>query len=224
MENGFHKVVDIPVEGVLLQGELVIPQRADAVVIFSHGSGSSRFSPRNQQVARYLREKSFGTLLFDLLTREEDRNYHNRFNIDLLTTRLVRVTDWLYKLPEAGSCRLGYFGASTGAASALRAASLSGEIDAVVSRGGRPDLAMDVLHRVHAPTLLIVGSLDHDVLDLNRKAYRNLAGQKELAIVPGASHLFEEAGSMEKVCELASGWFKKYLHTEKRNEYVRRSG
>jgi len=215
MESGFHKVVDIPVGDILLQGELVIPHRAEAIIIFSHGSGSSRFSPRNQQVARYLRDRRFGTFLFDLLTREEDRNYQNRFNIDLLTRRLISVTAWLHELPEAGSCRLGYFGASTGAASALRAASMTTQIDAVVSRGGRPDLAMDVLHRVHAPTLLIVGSLDHDVLDLNRKAFRNLAGEKELAIVPGASHLFEEPGTMDEVCRLASGWFKKYLHTVK---------
>jgi len=180
-------------------------------MIFSHGSGSSRFSKRNQMVAKYLHQKNFGTLLFDLLTEEEDTQYHNRFDIDLLTKRLVGATEWLERLPAAKDYRFGYFGASTGAASALKAAAVLPQVHAIVSRGGRPDLAMDDLHHVEAPTLLIVGSLDDDVLQLNQKAYMQLECEKKLEVIPGASHLFEERGTMEKVCERAGIWFEKYL-------------
>ena len=211
MDLRFHKEVSIPVGKLTVQGELIIPLKAKAIVIFSHGSGSSRFSKRNQMVAKYLNEKNLGTLLFDLLTEEEDKHYPNRFNIDLLTKRLVGATEWLEELPAAKDCRIGYFGASTGAASALKAAAILPHISAVVSRGGRPDLAMDELKNVEAPTLLIVGSLDYDVLQLNKEAYIQLGCEKKFEVIQGASHLFEEQGMMEKVCELAAAWFEKYL-------------
>jgi dienelactone hydrolase len=212
MDIRFHKQVSIPVSNVILKGELYIPLKAKAIIVFSHGSGSSRLSKRNQMVAKYLNEKNFGTLLFDLLTEQEDLYYHNRFDISLLTKRLAGTTEWLEKHPAAKDCRIGYFGASTGAASALKAASVLTGISAVVSRGGRPDLAMDDLQNVEAPTLLIVGSLDYDVLQLNKKAFSKLKCKKKLEVVEGATHLFEEQGMMEKVCELAEEWFEKYLN------------
>ncbi len=211
MEFRFHNEVSIPGGNALLQGELFIPLKATSVIIFSHGSGSSRFSKRNRQVAVFLQEKNFGTLLFDLLTAGEDLQYNNRFDIDLLTRRLAGATGWLEKFPAAKDCRIGYFGASTGAASALSAAAFLPQVAAIVSRGGRPDLAFDALHLVKAPTLLIVGGLDDEVLQLNRKALIELAGEKELNLVEGATHLFEEPGKMEIVSELAGNWFKKYL-------------
>ena len=212
MDFRFHKKVSIPVGKLTVQGELIIPLKAKAIVIFSHGSGSSRFSKRNQMVAKYLHEKNFGTLLFDLLTEEEDRHYQNRFNIDLLTERLTGATEWLEELSAAKDCSIGYFGASTGAASALKASAILPNINAVVSRGGRPDLAMDDLHLVEAPTLLIVGSLDYDVLQLNKEAYIQLECEKKLEVVEGATHLFEESGKMEIVSEIAGNWFEKYLN------------
>lgn len=211
MDLRFHNEVSIPVGKVTLKGELVIPLKAKAIIIFSHGSGSSRFSSRNQMVAKYLHEKNLGTLLFDLLTEKEDEHYHNRFDISLLTKRLAGATEWLEKLPAAKECRIGYFGASTGAASALKAAAVLPDIYAVVSRGGRPDLAMEDLCNVESPTLLIVGGLDYDVLQLNKEAYMQLECKKKLEIVEGATHLFEESGKMEIVSELAGNWFEKYL-------------
>lgn len=211
MDWHYHKEVSIPVGNVTVYGELAIPKQANSIVVFSHGSGSSRFSKRNQQVAEYLHQKKMGTLLFDLLTEEEDKNYNNRFNINLLTKRLASATEWLEGLPAAKDCRIGYFGASTGAASALRAAAQLPQIQAVVSRGGRPDLVMDYLPQVEAPILLIVGSLDHDVLELNKQAYRRLQGGKKLEVVDGATHLFEEPGKMEMVAALAGNWFQQYL-------------
>lgn len=211
MKNRFQQEVNIPVEHTVVKGELTIPGNAHAIIIFSHGSGSSRFSKRNQQVARYLQDKNFGTLLFDLLTEEEDLHFYNRFNINLLTKRLAGVTEWLERLPAAKDCRIGYFGASTGAASALKAASMLPVIEAVVSRGGRPDLAMEILPRVKAPVLLIVGSEDHDVLLLNKEALQKLGGRKQMKVVDGATHLFEEPGTMDIVCDLAAGWFEKFL-------------
>ena len=205
------KEVHIPVGRTTLKGELVIPQDAKAIIIFSHGSGSSRFSIRNQKVAQYLHENNFGTLLIDLLTEEEDSHYSNRFDIDLLTKRLAGATEWLEKLPAAKDCRIGFFGASTGAASALKAAARLPEIGAVVSRGGRPDLAANSLEHVKAPVLLIVGSLDTEVLHLNKQAFKKLKCPKELVIVEGASHLFEEEGKMDKVSGLAAVWFEEYL-------------
>lgn len=202
-------------DNVILQGLLTIPEKAPAIIIFSHGSGSSRFSKRNRLVAEYLNGKNFGTLLFDLLTTEEDKFYDYRFNIELLTKRLASATGWLEKFPSAKDCRIGYFGASTGAASALAAAANLSQIGAVVSRGGRPDLAMDNLMGVEAPVLLIVGSLDTEVLELNKDAYRKLHCEKKLEVVDGATHLFEEPGTMDKVSKLAAAWFQKYLQPVK---------
>jgi putative phosphoribosyl transferase len=211
MNYRYNREVSIPVGKVTVQGELIIPQEATAIIVFSHGSGSSRFSKRNRMVAKSLQDKNFGTLLFDLMTEEEDRNYYNRFDIDLLTKRLAGATEWLEKFPAAKDCRIGFFGASTGAASALQAASYLPQIGAVVSRGGRPDLAMAHLPKVETPTLLIVGSLDYDVLQLNKAAYEKLKCEKKLEVVEGATHLFEEPGKMEIISELAGKWFEKYL-------------
>ncbi len=194
-----------------MQGELVIPDRAQAIVIFSHGSGSSRHSLRNLKVAEYLQQRNMGTLLFDLLTEEEDRVYANRFDIELLTNRLIIATEWLCRQPAVKNVPVCYFGASTGAASALKAAARKPGIAAVVSRGGRPDLAAETLPEVKSPTLLIVGSRDFDVLKLNRQAYDTMACRKRLAVVEGATHLFEETGAMDRVCQLAAEWFEEQL-------------
>ena len=201
---------------VTLEGNLEIPQGAEGIVLFAHGSGSSRFSPRNQFVARVLGQGRLATLLIDLLTREEaevDRNtLQYRFDIDLLTDRLIGATDWLSQSPVTRSLRIGYFGASTGAAAALRAAAQRPEaVQAVVSRGGRPDLATDALPQVKAPTLLIVGGDDLVVIDLNQQALRQLNAEKKLEIVPGASHLFEEPGTLEEAAQLACNWFQRHL-------------
>lgn len=212
MNVHLHTEVSIPVADITLQGELLIPEKCNGLIIFSHGSGSSRFSPRNQQVAGHLHTKGFGTLLFDLLTESEDQQYQNRFNINLLAERLTGATRWLQTLPSAKNIPIGYFGASTGAASALQAASHLREIAAVVCRGGRPDLALsEDLRLVTAPTLLIVGSLDYDVLQLNQLALLELNCEKKLEVVYGATHLFEEHGKMDIVSELAEGWFEKHL-------------
>lgn len=211
MEFKYHSEVKINVGRNILEGELILPVNAAGIIVFSHGSGSSRFSIRNQSVAAYLHQKHFGTLLLDLLTSIEDRRYLNRFDIELLTRRLIGATEWVEKFPPARGLRIGFFGASTGAASALKAASYLPQIGAVVSRGGRPDLALDSLANVDAPTLLIVGSLDYDVLQMNRKAYQVLHCEKSLEIVEGASHLFEESGTLEQVADLAANWFEKYL-------------
>lgn len=211
MDGSFHSEVKIPVGKIILKGALCIPQKATFIIIFSHGSGSSRFSIRNKMVAQYLQSKNFGTLLFDLLTGEEDRHYYNRFDITLLTTRLAGVTEWLEKSPITNNCRIGYFGASTGAASALRAAAILPKIGAVVCRGGRPDLAQEGLPLVKAPTLLIVGSLDYEVIRLNEEALQEMTCEKKMTLVEGATHLFEEPGTMEIVSTLAGNWFEKYL-------------
>lgn len=200
--------VMIPMGTVILPGILQVPEAAVGMVIFSHGSGSSRFSSRNRMVARFLQERNIATLLFDLLSEEEDQDYDNRFDIGLLTGRLAGATRWAIR--QTG-LPFGFFGASTGAASALKAAAALPETKAVVSRGGRPDLAMDDLPAVQAPTLLIVGSLDEEVLKLNSHAYAQLSCEKAIEIVQGATHLFEEPGKMEEVCELAAIWFSKYL-------------
>ncbi len=211
-EKNRENVVHIPADDVTLEGVLASPAGTRSAVIFAHGSGSSRHSPRNKFVARVLQEAGIGTLLFDLLTREEDKIYENRFDIDLLTNRLVAATRWVRKRTETANFQLGYFGASTGTASALRAAAnLGKEIVAIVSRGGRPDLAMDVLGRVTAATLLIVGGRDDLVLELNRQAYALIGAEKDLKVVPGATHLFEEPGALEDVAGLASEWFTRHL-------------
>jgi putative phosphoribosyl transferase len=212
MEYHIHIAVDIPIKDVWLKGDLIIPRAAEAIVVFAHGSGSSRLSPRNTAVASYLHQNRFGTLLFDLLTEEEDTDYSNRFDIPLLTDRLKRVTEWLKNNDDAKHVPLGYFGASTGAAAALGAAALlPSYVQAVVSRGGRADMAMDYLEKVTAPTLLIVGSNDTQVLDLNLLALEKLTCDKKLEIVSGATHLFEEPGAMEQVMQLATKWFQRYL-------------
>lgn len=210
--------VSMPIGGVNLQGDLVIPEGAAGIVLFAHGSGSSRHSPRNRLVAETLRESGAGTLLFDLLTREEEaedaHTGHLRFNIDLLALRLVEATRWVGAQETTQHFGLGYFGSSTGGAAALvAAASLGSVIDAVVSRGGRPDLAGDSLSRVEAPTLLIVGEQDDVVLRLNRQACAQLHCEKELAVVPQATHLFEEPGALEEVARLAAAWFRRHLRS-----------
>jgi dienelactone hydrolase len=204
--------VRIRVDSVTLQGVLAIPAGAPGVVLFAHGSGSSRLSPRNNFVAGVLRESGIGTLLFDLLTEEEDTVYETRFDIRLLTDRLTATTRWLTAQPNTRKLKVGYFGASTGAAAALEAAAALGTtVRAVVSRGGRPDLAGPMLDRVKAPTLLIVGGHDDVVIELNRQAYDRLKSEKELVIVPGATHLFEEPGTLEEVARLAAEWFTRHL-------------
>lgn len=208
-----ERAVTIPMDAAIHQGTLGVPTVAKGLVLFAHGSGSGRLSPRNNYVARILRDKGVGTLLFDLLTEAEDRIYDNRFDIDLLTHRLLLATQWAGQQAGTRGLALGYFGASTGAAAALRAAAALGPgIGAVVSRGGRPDLALDDLARVQAPTLLIVGGNDTVVIELNRTAYRELCGEKELKIIPGATHLFEEPGTLEQVAAAAADWFRHHLH------------
>ena len=209
-------LVEIPADAVVLQGALVVPARASGIVLFAHGSGSSRHSPRNNFVAGVLRSAGLGTLLMDLLTRGEDVAPEARFDIDLLTRRLEAATRWVAELEQTKSLALGYFGASTGAAAALQAAaSLGARIGAVVSRGGRPDLAWSALRRVEAPTLLIVGGLDDVVIELNQRAYEELRAEKQLITIPGATHLFEEPGTLEDVARLASEWFRRYLVAKK---------
>lgn len=208
----FNKTILIPVGNVDLSGELIIPNDAHSIVLFSHGSGSSRFSPRNNFVASELNKQDIGTFLFDLLTKEEDEIYENRFNIELLSERLIRVTKHIASIPQFSDLDIGYFGASTGAASALKAAAaLPGIVHSVVSRGGRPDLAMDVIQKISIPTLLIVGELDEDVLELNRKVFSALKCEKKLEIVKKATHLFEEPGTLQEVAHLATEWFQNHL-------------
>ena len=201
--------VYIPDGQVKLGGELHVPENANGIVLFAHGSGSSRFSPRNTYVASVLQQQNIGTLLFDLLTPEEDQDYAARFDIALLARRLIAATNWLKK----EGLQLGYFGASTGAAAALLAAETVGnEIAAVVSRGGRPDLAGETaLSRVKSPTLLIVGSLDDVVIELNREAYALMNCEKQMILIEGATHLFEEPGTLEQAAKNAAGWFAKHF-------------
>jgi dienelactone hydrolase len=204
---------------VVLEGNLAIPRGAHGVVLFAHGSGSSRFSSRNRDVAADLNDSGIATLLVDLLSGEEEAidsvTAHLRFDIGLLAKRLTDATDWLMNAPETCCLRIGYFGASTGAAAALVAAVERPQaVAAIVSRGGRPDLAASALPRVRAPTLLIVGGGDVPVIELNRTALAELRCEKRLDIVPGATHLFEEAGAVERVERLAREWFKRYLEQE----------
>ena len=208
--------VTVPAAGVRLAGDLHVPAEAQGVVLFAHGSGSSRISPRNRYVARVLREAGLATLLLDLLTEEEEavdlRTGALRLDIDLLAERLVGAMEWLKQSAATAQLRVGMFGASTGGGAALAAAAeRPALVDAVVSRGGRPDLAGAALSRVRAPTLLIVGGLDTTVLALNREALAQLPAEKELAVVPGASHLFEEPGTLEQVAGLARDWFLRHL-------------
>lgn len=209
--------IPLPASGAVLHGDLTIPLGRRGMVVFAHGSGSSRLSPRNRKVAGRLQEGGFGTLLVDLLTAQEagvdEMTGQYRFDIELLAERLTLVTQWLRAQPGVGALPLGYFGASTGAAAAMVAAARQpGMVSAIVSRGGRPDLAGPLLRQVAAPTLLIVGGSDHAVMGLNRNALGQLATRhKELATVPGATHLFEEPGALEQVAELARAWFARHL-------------
>ena len=208
--------VRLAIDSVTLEGNLAIPAGATGIVLFAHGSGSSRHSPRNRYVAEALREGGLATLLIDLLTsaeeREDARTARLRFDIALLARRVAAATVWLAANPVTSHLRIGYFGASTGAAAALvAAAERPDDVGAVVSRGGRPDLAIPVLARVKAPTLLIVGSLDLPVIDMNREALEHLQVEKRLDIVPGATHLFEEPGALEQVARLARQWFQTHF-------------
>lgn len=200
---------------VTLQGDLCIPEKALGVVLFAHGSGSSRFSPRNRYVAGVLQDAGIATFLLDLLTVKEEeideRTAHLRFDIGLLAKRLSGATDWANQYKDIKGLKIGYFGASTGAAAALVAAAGRRAVSAVVSRGGRPDLAGDSLPKVTAPTLLIVGGHDYQVITMNQEALVKLNVEKELAIVPGATHLFEEPGALEEAARLARNWFLKHL-------------
>jgi putative phosphoribosyl transferase len=208
--------VSISIDGIILGGSLCIPKGSTGIVVFAHGSGSSRFSPRNTYVAGELRKAGLATLLFDLLTAQEEKlddvTGQIRFDIELLAERLVATTDWLRHEPKAKHLKIGYFGASTGAAAALVAASVLPEIiKAVVSRGGRPDLAGRALPAVKAPTLLIVGGFDTQVIALNKSALAQLKWIKKMEIVPGATHLFEEPGTLDKAAGLAEAWFLSYV-------------
>lgn len=204
--------VDIIASGILLAGHLSIPDSAKGIVVFAHGSGSSRKSPRNLAVAQALNKNGLATLLFDLLTKEEESDRSNVFDIELLAERLLDATLWLRSQPNLTHMPVGYFGASTGAAAALwAAADTEVNVSAVVSRGGRADMAVEKLAKVRAPTLLIVGGNDDVVIDLNRLAQGQLKCENQLVIIPGATHLFEEPGALEQVAELAGRWFLKYL-------------
>jgi dienelactone hydrolase len=211
-----HGLVYVPAAGITLEGNLLLPGGARGVVMFAHGSGSSRFSSRNRHVAEVLRAAGVGTLLIDLLTRDEEdadaRTAHLRFDIGMLADRLVAASEWLGKQSETRSLKLGLFGASTGGGAALVAAARKPErIAAVVSRGGRPDLAGPALPAVQAPTLLIVGGDDEPVIEMNREAYEQMVCERRIVIVPGASHLFEEPGTLEEVARLAAEWFTRHL-------------
>ena len=215
-DQELEEIVRVQAHGVVLEGSLAVPEEARGVVLFAHGSGSGRRSPRNRYVARELQRAGLATLLVDLLTEGEERleraTRHLRFDIPLLARRLEGATDWLRVGPRTSTLPVGYFGASTGAAAALIAAGRRADhVRAVVSRGGRPDLAVAWLPRVRAPTLLIVGGADEIVLDLNRLAFEHLEVEKALEVVPGAGHLFEEPGALEQVAALAASWFATHL-------------
>lgn len=209
-----QRLVHIPDGPAIIEGMLEIPDQAKGIVLFAHGSGSSRHSPRNNYVAGVLREAGIGTLLMDLLTVAEDSDYKTRFDIPLLTRRLTVATGWLAQQPDAKGLPIGYFGASTGAAAALQAAAKMGRsVAAVVSRGGRPDLAGGAaLRQVVSPTLLLVGGFDDVVIELNQAAYEVMGCEKKLSIIPGATHLFEEPGTLEEVARQATAWFARHLN------------
>lgn len=223
--DGESHLVHVTAGNVTLEGTLDIPQGASGIVLFAHGSGSSRHSPRNRYVARALNEGGLATLLIDLLTVEEEQvdrvTAHLRFDIALLARRLIGATDWLVRYSETRGLRIGYFGASTGAAAALVAAAERPDaVAAIVSRGGRPDLAGPALARVRAPTLLIVGGLDYPVIAMNRDALAEITVEKRLIIVPGATHLFEEPGTLETVADLAREWFAHRLASARNSPHV----
>ncbi len=221
--------ISVTAGSVTLKGNLGVPEGAKGVVLFAHGSGSSRHSPRNRYVAQVLRQRQLATLLIDLLTQSEEaidrRTRHLRFDIGLLAPRLIDATEWLNQHPATRNLKVGYFGASTGSAAALVAAAERPDtVSAIVSRGGRPDLAGSALSRVKAPTLLIVGGNDIPVIGMNREALAQLRTEKQLEIIPGATHLFEEPGGLEKVAELASQWFNRYLTiADEQNPHLHRA-
>lgn len=216
MAKTLEKEVVIPAGKIRLQGILGLPPEAVGAIAFAHGSGSGRLSPRNNYVARVLQDAGLATLLFDLLEEYEETDRRKVFDIGLLAERLLIGTHWLQNSPGTRGLKLGYFGASTGAAAALQAAAREPEdISAIVSRGGRPDLATDYLDNVKAPTLLIVGGEDRPVIAMNKEAFKSLRGVKDLVIVPGASHLFEEPGTLDKAARLAVDWFLKYISPKK---------
>jgi putative phosphoribosyl transferase len=215
--TSMEQAIKIPVASVEVEGNMFLPSETGCLVIFVHGSGSSRFSPRNQYVAKEFNKASMGTLLFDLLTpgeeEEDELTAEYRFDIALLSQRLIGVTEWLRVDPQTSKLRLGYFGASTGAAAALiAAAKMPDDVAAVVSRGGRPDLAGQLyLPQVRAPTLLLVGGDDEEVIELNKQAQSQMTNKNKLVIVPGATHLFEEPGKLEEISRFATDWFSRYL-------------
>jgi dienelactone hydrolase len=210
--------IPVRIEPLGLDGLLGVPEGAQGIVIFAHGSGSGRLSPRNNHVAQALRQAGLATFLLDLLTPEEERDRHNVFDIDLLAARLTLATQWIATRRDTAALVPGYFGASTGAGAALKAAALpQSAVAAVVSRGGRPDLALDVLGMVRAPTLLLVGSRDGPVVGMNQQAYDALPGEKRLVIIEGAGHLFEEPGTLDQVVRHAIGWFLSYLGRPERS-------
>lgn len=211
--------IKIKINNEILEGFLTIPKDAKEIILFAHGSGSSRFSSRNQYVAKQIQKAKIATLLFDLLTQEEEiideQTAHLRFNIPLLAERLDKVTNWLKKNPETKTLLIGYFGASTGSAAALISATIHPEVKAIVSRGGRPDLALDYLPQVKSPTLLIVGGDDTEVIEMNKEAMAKMKTETKLEIIPGATHLFVEPGKLEIVAKLAADWFLKHLPNKK---------
>lgn len=221
----FQRLVRVPTGTSILEGNLCVPDEAEGAVLFAHGSGSSRFSPRNRLVAHSLNRGGLATLLIDLLTAEEDEidqmTREIRFDIPLLAQRLVDILDWMSTDASVRALPVGLFGASTGAAAALIAATQRpGVVKAVVSRGGRPDLAASVLAQVRAPTLLIVGERDTAVLDLNREALAQLTGERDLVTVPGATHLFEESGALEQVAAAAAAWFRRHMQRRSQRSSV----
>lgn len=214
--TSLESALKIPVGNVEVEGNMFLPEGASGLVVFAHGSGSSRFSPRNQYVAKEINKANLGTLLFDLLTpgeeEEDELTGEYRFDIALLAQRLIGVTQWLKNDPSTQNLKLGYFGASTGAAAALiAAAKLPEAVSVVVSRGGRPDLAGEYLRQVQAPTLLLVGGWDEEVIELNKQAQQQMTNENKLVIIPAATHLFEEPGKLEEVARFATDWFGRFL-------------
>lgn len=212
-EQEIKKTVNIKIDSINIEGELTIPKNAVGLILFAHGSGSSRFSPRNNYVAQILQQGNLATLLVDLLTKEEDLNYESRFNIELLSERLIKITDWLKANEETKDLKIGYFGASTGGAAAINAAAEEKDnVLAIVSRGGRVDLAEKHLSEIKAPTLLIVGEEDTHVIEINEYAYKKIQCEKQLSLIPNATHLFEEPGTLEEVAKQTTDWFLKIFN------------
>jgi putative phosphoribosyl transferase len=209
-EKEIKKTVNIKINSVIIEGELTIPEGAIGLVLFAHGSGSSRFSPRNNFVAQILQKEKLATLLVDLLTKQEDLSYESRFDINLLSERLIEITNWLKETDETKNLNIGYFGASTGAAAAIKAATKT-NVSAIVSRGGRVDLADKELSEINTPVLLIVGENDDFVIEVNQYALKKINCTKELSIIPDATHLFEEPGTLEEVAKQAAAWFLRFL-------------